>query len=128
MNEEYYDICLIPYTSKQGEMELPVKLYKGNLWMSQKDMAILFEKSNKTISEHLKNIYKEEEIELKETMRVFKIKARDGKFYNVEHYSIESVIALAYRVHSEQAKLFRVWATNIVSKHIIEAFTKNAKK
>lgn len=126
MDDDYYDICMIPYAGKTGERELPVKLYKENIWLSQKDMALLFEKSYKTISEHIKNVYKNKELSEKDTSMFFHHKSTDGKMYKVQHYTIEVVVSLAYRVHSHQAHLFRIWATSIVAKHIIKEFSKNA--
>jgi|SRR6185436_8659725 len=115
----------IMFGTATGENNLQVKIALGTVWMSQTDMALLFEKSKKTISSHVNNILKSGEVDKNKVIRNFKITAKDYKLYDVDHYSIDMVISVAYRVKSEQARFFRMWATEIVSKFIIDNLPEN---
>lgn len=118
------------FTSEDGKVRLRLKLEAGEggeptLWLTQKQLAELYEKSPPTINEHLKNIYTEGELEPDSTIRKFRIVAREGK-RDVErlldHYNLEAVLAVGYRVRSNRGTQFRQWATTLLKEYLIKGF------
>lgn len=92
------------------------------LWLSQRQMAELFNVSLTTINEHLKNVFESGELEQNSTIRNFRIVATNRKSYNVMHYNLDAIIAVGYRVNSIQATHFRQWATKVLKEYIIKGF------
>ena len=92
------------------------------LWLSQRQMAELFNVSLTTINEHLKNVFESGELEQNSTIRNFRIVATNRKSYNVMHYNLDVIIAVGYRVNSIQATHFRQWATKVLKEYIIKGF------
>ncbi|WP_016956257.1 virulence RhuM family protein [Catenovulum agarivorans] len=118
------------FTSEDGKIRLQLKLEQDQsgeptLWLTQKQIAELYEKSSPTINEHLKNIYAEGELEPDSTIRKFRIVAREGA-RDVErlldHYNLEAVLAVGYRVRSNRGTQFRKWATQILKEYLIKGF------
>ena len=85
-------------------------------------MAILYDVNVRTISEHLKNIFVDNELQEDSVIRKFRITAKDGKTYNTKHYSLSATIAVGYKVNSERAVQFRKWATSIIQEFTIKGF------
>jgi hypothetical protein len=85
-------------------------------------MAELFAADIRTISEHLQNIFKSQELKEDSVVRIFRITAADGKEYDTQHYNLDAVIAVGYRVNSKQATHFRIWATQVLREFIIKGF------
>lgn len=100
------------FTSEDGSIRLQLKVVEDTLWLTQRQIAELFEKSPKTISEHLNNIYDEGELEPDSTIRKFRTVAREGA-RDVErlldHYNLDAVLAVGYRVRSNRGIQFRQW-------------------
>lgn len=113
----------ILYTSTSGDIKVNVFLQDENVWLSQKAISELFGKSKSTISEHLKNIFKEEELVEDSVVRKFRITANDGKLYNTKCYNLDAIISVGYRVNSKQATQFRIWATKTLKEFLIKGFT-----
>ncbi|WP_444995401.1 RhuM family protein [Aliikangiella sp. IMCC44359] len=113
------------YTSKQGNIQLRILLKDEDLWLTQKQIAELFEKSPKTISEHLKNIYDEGELAPDSTIRKFRIVQREAS-RDVErlldHYNLEAIFAVGYRVRSNRGIQFRKWATQTLKEYVKKGF------
>lgn len=113
------------FTSEDGRVRLQLKLEDETLWLTQKQLAELFEKSPKTISEHLNNIYDEGELAPDSTIRKFRTVAREGT-RDVErlldHYNLEAVLAVGYRVRSDRGVQFRKWATQVLKEYLIKGF------
>lgn len=113
------------FTSEDGRVRLQLKLEDETLWLTQKQLAELFEKTPPTINEHLKNIYEEGELEPDSTIRKFRIVAREGT-RDVErlldHYNLEAVLAVGYRVRSDRGVQFRKWATQVLKEYLIKGF------
>lgn len=94
-----------------------------SIWLSQKMMATLYDVNVRTISEHLKKIFSDNELQETAVIRKFRITAADGKAYNTQHYHLSAVIAVGYKVNSERAVQFRKWATGIIEEFTIKGFT-----
>jgi len=113
------------FTSEDGSIRLQLKVVDDTLWLTQRQMADLFEKSPPTISEHLKNLYEEGELEPEATIRKFRTVAREGT-RDVErlldHYNLDAVLAVGYRVRSNRGMQFRQWATRVLKEYLIKGF------
>ncbi len=113
------------FASDDGQVRLQLKLIDESLWLTQKQLAVLFEKSPKTISEHINNIYEDAELEPDATIRKFRTVAREGT-RDVErlldHYNLEAVLAVGYRVRSDRGVQFRKWATQVLKEYLIKGF------
>lgn len=108
--------------------KLEVRLEQDTVWLTQKQMAELFQKDVRTINEHIKNVFKEGELILEAVIRKFRITASDGKSYDTAHYNLDVIISVGYRVKSLRGTQFRIWATNVLRQHLVEGYTVNEKR
>jgi len=102
---------ILIYQTDDNSIRVDVHLEGESVWLTQAQMAMLFDKSNKTISEHIGNIFKEGELLENSVVRKFRITALDGKSYKTKHYNLDVIISVGYRVKSKQGTQFRIWAT-----------------
>ena len=93
-----------------------------SFWLTQKRMAELFEVDVRTVSEHLKNVFRTGELNEDSAIRKFRITAEDGKSYLTSLYNLDAIIAVGYRVNSRQATQFRIWATSVLRDFIVKGF------
>jgi len=114
---------IVIYTAKDGHIELEVNLAEETVWLTQKQLAELFDKNIRTISEHISNIFQEAELEEDSVVRNFRITASDGKSYDAKHYNLDVAISVGYRVRSKQGTAFRQWATATLKDHLIKGYT-----
>jgi len=112
------------FTTTNGQDTIEVKVEDGTVWLTQKLIAKLFDVSVATINEHLKNIFKTNELEENSVIRKFLITANDGKNYKTKHYNLEVIISLGYRINSNKATEFRRWATEVLKTFAISEFEK----
>lgn len=113
---------LLLYATPDGGVKVDV-IYEGEtFWLSQKKMAELFGVEVHTINYHLKEIFKSGELEENSVIRIFRITAADGKSYNTQFYNLDAIIAVGYRVNSQRATQFRIWATQTLKEFIIKGF------
>jgi len=116
---------------EDGDVVLNATVEKDTLWLSQKQMAHLFDVDSDTISYHLKNIYKVSELDKNSTTEKISVVQKEGKREvqrNIDHYNLDAIISVGYRVNSKKATTFRIWATNILKEHLIEGYTLNQKR
>jgi hypothetical protein len=97
---------------------IPVIAQSNEIWMSQKDMARMFNISQQTVSYHIKNVIAEDNLDANSVIREIRYTASDGKSYLVAHYSLDVVLPVGYRVGSPQASEFRKWANNIIREYL----------
>jgi hypothetical protein len=116
------------FTSKAGENSIPVRYEEGNIWLTQKLMAELFEVSITTINEHLKNIFESKGLNSDSVIRNFLITAVDGKNYKTNFYSLDAIITVGYRVNSIHATQFRQWATEVFREFAIKGYVLDKKR
>jgi prophage maintenance system killer protein len=107
---------------------LEVRLERDSVWLTQKQMAELFQKDVRTINEHIKNIFADGELAPEAVIRKFRITASDGKNYDTTHYNLDVIISAGYRVKSLRGTQFRVWATNVLRQHLVAGYTINEKR
>ena len=113
------------YTGNDGKVNVEVFLKDETIWLTQKAIGKLFGKSKATISEHLKKIYAEGELQIDSTVRKYRTLQREGTRQverDLEYYNLDAIISVAYRVNSYQATQFRIWATRTLKEFIIKGF------
>lgn len=116
------DSSIILYRSEDGKTKLDVKLEDETLWLSQKQLCELFGKSKSTISEHIKAVFEDEELDKISVVRNYRTTASDGKSYDVEHYNLDMIIALGFKVRSRTGVQFRKWANEQLKEYIVKGF------
>lgn len=121
-DEQFQDGELILYRTDDGVAKVQVLYLGETFWLSQKKMGELFGVDVRTISEHLQNIISSGELKEESVIRKFRIAAEDGKKYQVNHYNLDAIISVGYRVNSSQATAFRIWATQTLKEFIIKGF------
>ena len=112
----------LTFIAATGDGGVDVIYADENIWLSQKMMGILYDVNTRTVNEHLKHIFADNEVDENSVVRNFRITATDGKNYQTKHYNLSAIIALGYKVNSERAVLFRKWATQIVKEFTIKGF------
>jgi len=110
------------FTGQSGDQSIEARYEDESIWLSQKLMAQLFDVSVPTINEHLKNIFSGSELNQDSVIRKFLITASDGKNYNTNHYNLDAIISVGYRVNSIRATQFRQWATQILKEFAIKGY------
>jgi len=116
------------FTSQTGENSIEVKVEDETVWLTQKLIAQLFDKGRSTITEHLKNIFLDEELEEDTVCREFRQTSDDGKNYTTKFYNLDAIISVGYRVNSKKATQFRQWATRVLSEFAIKGFVLDNKR
>ena len=110
------------FQTQKGKINISVFFAFDTLWLTQKMMAKLFDTTKQNISLHLKNIFKEKELNENSVVKDFLTTAEDGKTFKIKFYSLDAIIAVGYRVNSKRATKFRIWATGILKDFIIKGF------
>ncbi|MBO9469600.1 virulence RhuM family protein [Endozoicomonas sp. G2_2] len=113
---------LVIYSDKDGRLRVEARLHDESLWLTQKQMAELFGVDVRTISEHLKNTFQDNELDEASVIRKFRITATDGKRYLTGFYHLDAIISVGYRVNSVRATQFRQWATQVLREYIVKGF------
>ncbi len=116
---------IILYTTPQGDVKLEVIVQDETVWLTQKAMGELFGVAKSTISEHLTNIYRSGELEKKGTVRKIRtVQDESGRevVRNLDFFNLDAIISVGYRVNSQQATQFRIWATRTLKEFIIKGF------
>ena len=111
------------YTDSSGLTKIDVKLEENTLWLTQAQMCELYQTSKSNVSEHIKHIFEEGELQEEAVVRKFRTTAADGKSYLTTFYNLDMIIALGYRVRSIIATRFRQWATERLKEYIVKGFT-----
>ena len=114
---------ILIYTDSSGLTKIDVRLTEDTLWLTQAQMCELYQTSKSNVSEHIKHIFEEGELQEDAVVRKFRTTAADGKNYQVLHYNLDVIIALGYRVQSPIAVRFRRWATRLLHEYIQKGFT-----
>ena len=119
------------YKTENGNTTVEVKLEKETVWLSQKQMAELFEKDTDTIGLHLKNIYKSEELDEFSTTDKYSVVQKEGNRNvqrQIKYYNLDAIISVGYRVNSKRGILFRKWSTQLLKEYLIKGFAINQEK
>ena len=113
---------VIVYQAENESVSTNVLFKDETFWMTQKDMAKLFDVNVPAISKHLKNIFESGELTLLAVVSKMETTAEDGKIYQTNFYNLDAIIAVGYRVNSKKATQFRIWATRVLREYIIKGF------
>lgn len=116
------------FTNQAKEDGIEVRVQNEMIWLSQKLMATLFDCSTDNISLHLKNIFKENELDEGSVTEEFSVTASDGKTYKTKHYNLNAIISDGYRVNSQRATQFRQWATSVLRDYAIRGYIIDKKR
>jgi prophage maintenance system killer protein len=108
------------YKSLDKGDELSVRLDNDTVWLNREQLAALFDRDVKTIGKHIGNVFKEGELTKNSVVAKFATTASDGKTYQVENYNLDVIISVGYRVKSQRGTNFRIWATNILKRKLID--------
>ena len=113
------------YQAEDGSLKTEVSIEDDTVWLNQKQMAELFNKDIRTINEHIQNIYTEQELKQEPTIRKFRIVGQEGKrkvTREIEHYSLDVIISVGYRVKSKEGTRFRIWANQTLKEYLIQGY------
>lgn len=113
---------IIIYQPEVGLSSLEVRLENETVWLTQSQMAELFNKNRKTITEHIKNVYTELELQRSSTSRKFQLVQKEGKrevIREIEHYNLDVIISVGYRVKSKRGTQFRIWANRVLKEYLL---------
>lgn len=110
------------FTSADGEARVECRFESDTLWLSQAMIGELYGKAKATVSEHIKNIFSEGELDENSVVRLYRTTAADGKSYNVQFFSLPLVLAVGYRARSARGTQFRQWATQTLEEYLIKGF------
>ena len=115
---------------RNGELELEVSVSEDRetVWLTQKQIAELFGKDRRTITRHIQNIYKDNELEQDSVCSFFEHTGSDGKNYKVQFYNLDMILAVGYRVKSPNGIVFRKWATSILKDYMLKGYAVNQKR
>ena len=117
---------LIKYND--GEIEISVSIENETIWLTQKQIAELFDKDVRTVNDHIKAIYKEEELVENSTIRNFRIVQKEGNREverDIEYYNLDMIIAIGFRVRSSTGTKFRIWANDKLKEYVTKGFVLN---
>ena len=117
------DNKLILYKDDEGRVSVNVRFADEDVWLTQAQLVEIYQSSKSNVSEHIKHIFEDGELDKFSVVRKFRTTASDGKNYNVDHYNLDVIIALGYRVQSPVAVRFRRWATQRLHEYIQKGFT-----
>ena len=126
LTPQFDDITI--FETEDGKARVEVRFEHDNVWLTQKLMAELYECSSDNISLHLKNIFKEGELQVDSVTEESSVTATDGKKYRTKLYSLEAIIAVGYRVNSPRSTQFRTWATDRLKDYILKGFAIDSER
>ena len=116
------------YKSFDNAIELQVNLDNDTVWLNRNQLALLFDRDIKTIGKHINTIFFEGELSKKSVVANFATTAIDGKTYKVDHYNLDIIISVGYRVKSKQGTHFRQWATQRLKDYLVQGYAINEKR
>lgn len=126
MNQDPGEILL--FQTEDGQTRIDVRLVGETVWLSAGQIADLFQRDKSTISRHIQNVFEDGELKPDSVVALFATTAADGKTYQVEHYSLDVIISVGYRVKSHRGVQFRVWATQQLRDYLVKGFVLNDEK
>lgn len=113
---------LILYTSEDGRSQIQLRAEGGTVWLSQLEMAELFQTSKQNVAKHLKSIFADQELNEGSVVNQWLTTASDGKNYRVAHYNLDAILAVGYRVRSPRGVQFRRWASTVLKEYLLKGF------
>lgn len=127
LNRKYMSEILI-YKAENDQIEVSVQFEKDTVWLNRNELSELFNRDVKTIGKHINNVFKEGELERNPVVAKFATTALDGKTYQTEHYNLDVIISVGYRVKSKQGTKFRIWANRVLKDYLVKGYAINEKR
>ena len=119
---------ILIYKTEDGQTSINVSLREETVWLTQSQMGILFQQTKQNISLHINNVFRENELMENSAVKESLTTASDGKKYKTKYYNLDVIISVGYRVKSKRGTQFRIWATQILKKHLLQGYTINEKQ
>lgn len=119
---------IIIYQTEDGKTHLDVKMKDETIWLTQSQIAQLFDVQKPAISKHLKNIFECGELEENSVVSILETTANDGKAYKTNYYNLDAIISVGYRVNSSKATKFRIWATTTLRTYLTQGYVINEEQ
>ena len=119
---------LVLFHSHDGEILLPVTVDRDTVWLSLDQIAALFQRDKSTVSRHIRNVFSEGELERDSVVANFTTTAADGKKYQVDHFNLDVIISVGYRVKSQRGVEFRKWANSVLKDYILRGYAVNENR
>ena len=116
---------VLVYEAADGSARVDVRLDHETVWLTQDQMSQLFGRERSVVTKHIRNVFREGELDPDSVCAKFAHTAADGKTYQVDHYNLDVVISVGYRVKSAQGTRFRQWATRVLREHLVQGYTFN---
>ena len=113
------------YENSEGNIKVEVKIINDDLWLSLNQIAELFGRDRSVIGKHLKHIFDEEELDKNSVRAFFALTAQDGKIYQVEHFNLDAIISVGYRVNSKRGTQFRRWSSGVLRNNLTQGYSIN---
>ncbi len=111
-----------------NNVEVTAILEDENVWLTQEQIGKLYNKAKSTISEHIRNIFEEKELDKNSVVRNFRTTAKDGKTYSTNYYNLDMIIAIGFRVKSSEGTKFRIWANNKLKDYLVKGYNLNVER
>jgi hypothetical protein len=127
INDSYRGEIVI-YQPPGGAASLDVRLSGETLWLTQAQIAELFQKERSVVTKHLRNIFSQGELERASVSAFFAHTAADGKTYQVEYFNLDAILSVGYRVNSRRGTQFRIWATGVLRSHLVSGYSANERR
>jgi prophage maintenance system killer protein len=119
---------IVIYKAADGQTQIDVQLQNETVWLNRQQLSVLFDRDIKTIGKHINNVFKEGELEQRTVVAKFATTAKDGKSYETEHYNLDLIISVGYRVKSKRGTQFRIWANKVLKDFLVKGYALNEKK
>lgn len=113
---------IVIYQTENGDTKLDVRMEDETVWLTQAQLVELYQTTKSNVSEHIKHIFEDGELDESAVVRNFRTTASDGKLYNTKYYNLDMIISLGYRIRSVTATHFRIWATQRLKEYMIKGF------
>jgi hypothetical protein len=119
---------IVIYQREDGKAEIAVTLHKESLWLSLNEISFLFDRDKSVISRQIRKVLAEGELSRDGVVPFFATTAADGKTYNVEHFNLDMILSVGYRVNSKRGTQFRIWANNVLREYLIKGYALNERR
>lgn len=116
---------LIFYNDDSENIHIEALFEDENIWLTQAQIVDLYQTSKSNVSEHIKHIFEDGELNEDSVVRNIRITASDGKNYNTKHYNLDLILSVGYRIKSKIATQFRIWATELIKEYLKKGFVMN---
>lgn len=116
------------YEAPDGQVRVDVRLEQETVWLTQEQLSQLFGRERSVITKHVRNVFREGELDPVSVCAKFAHTAADGKTYQVDHYNLDVIISVGYRVKSKHGTQFRIWATQVLRDHLVKGYSVNQRR